>query len=330
MPTFIERVPSVLNSELFMLNTMPLTSILLLTKNDASSVASCLGAIYSQESRDPFEVIAIDSGSTDGTIDVLRRFPLQLQQIPPESFHHARTRNLAAGYATGDVIVFLSQDAIPASSTWLQTLLCNFDDPGVGAVYGRQLPRQGSSVERQDALNALYGTRKIVKDPAARNDFGYLFYHFSNVNSAMRRSVWSSAQFPEHLKVFEDLGIAKRVLDAGWKIVYEPEAPVFHSHTHSTAGLFKRYFDIGYSLKLLEIWDAPGTRKSMLRDVAKLLRRKLDRLRSNKGSNGHDGKLLGHGICQDIVKSTGLFLGLNQACLPLFLKRHLSAYGVFD
>src|SRR5580704_18117393 len=142
------------------------TSILLLTKNDAPSVASGLDAIYSQQSTDPFEVIAIDSGSTDGTLDVLRRFPLQLRQIPPESFHHARTRNLAAGYANGEILVFLSQDAIPASSTWLQALLSNFNDPNVGAVYGRQLPKQGSSVERQDALNALYGTQKLIKDPA--------------------------------------------------------------------------------------------------------------------------------------------------------------------
>ena len=92
------------------------TSILLLTKNDAPNVSSCLNAIYSQKYNDPFEVIAIDSGSTDGTLDVLRRFPLQLRQIPPESFHHARTRNLAAGCANGEVLVFLSQDAIPVSS----------------------------------------------------------------------------------------------------------------------------------------------------------------------------------------------------------------------
>jgi rhamnosyltransferase len=301
------------------------TSILLLTKNDAHNVSSCLNAIYSQNGIDPFEVIAIDSGSTDGTLDVLRRFPIELRQIPPETFHHARTRNLAAGYAKGEILVFLSQDAIPASSKWLRTLLSNFDDAQVGAVYGRQLPKQGASVERQDALNTLYGAQKIVKDPRARNDFGYLFYHFSNVNSALRRSIWRSAQFPENLKVFEDLGIAKRVLDAGWKIVYESEAAVFHSHQHSTVELFKRYFDIGYSLKLLGIWDAPGTRQSMLRDALALLRKKLYRTKSNQ-----DKKISTQGIREDIVKSAGLVLGLNQSCLPLFLKRHLSAYGVCE
>ncbi|MGB9195885.1 MAG: glycosyltransferase [Terriglobales bacterium] len=305
------------------------TSILLLTKNDAQNVSSCLNAIYTQRVNDPFEVIAIDSGSTDGTLDVLKRFPIRLRQIQPDTFHHARTRNLAASYARGEILVFLSQDAIPVSSSWLQTLLSNFDDPKVGAVYGRQLPKSGSSVERQDALSTLYGAQKIVKDPAARNERGYLFYHFSNVNSALRRSVWLSANFPENLKVFEDLGIAKRVLDAGWKIAYEPDAAVFHSHTHTTVGLFKRYFDIGYSLKLLQIWDAPGTRQSMLRDAVRLLRRKLDRQRSYH-HRSEQSEVVRHGIYQDLIKSTGLFLGLNQACLPLFVKRHLSAYGVFE
>jgi rhamnosyltransferase len=302
-----------------------LTSILILTKNDVEGVRACLEAIYSQKKPDPFEVVVIDSGSTDGTLDVLRRFPVRVEQIPPEIFHHARTRNLAASYAKGEVLVFLSQDAIPASSEWLHALVSNFDDPAIGAVYGRQLPKQGSSLEREDALNTLYGAHKIVKDPACQNDCGYLFYHFSDVNAAMRRSVWQSALFPENLKVFEDLGIAKLILDAGWKIVYEPAAAVFHSHHHTTAGLFKRYFDIGYTLKLLKIWDAPGTKRSMLRDASGLLRRKLGRLRNDRKTGSRQ-----KGIRQEIVKSAGLFLGLNQGYIPLSLKRRLSAFQVFD
>ncbi len=302
-----------------------LTSILILTKNDVEGVRACLEAIYSQKAAHPFEVIVIDSGSTDGTLEALRRFPVRLEQIPPEIFHHARTRNLAASFAKGEILVFLSQDAIPASSEWLHALVSNFDDCAVGAVYGRQLPKQGSSLERRDALNALYGAHKIVKDPACRNDCGYLFYHFSDVNAAMRRSVWQSALFPENLKVFEDLGIAKLMLDAGWKIVYEPAAAVFHSHHHTTVGLFKRYFDIGYTLKLLKIWDAPGTKRSMLRDLSGLLKRKFNRLRNDRERGS-----LHKGIRQEIVKSAGLFLGLNQGCIPLCLKRRFSAFQVFD
>ena len=304
---------------------MTKTSILVLTKNDAQGIDACLQAVYSQKQVDPFEVIIVDSGSTDGTLDVLRRFPVHLKQIPAETFHHARTRNFAASHATGEILIFLSQDAVPASDRWLSAMISNFVDPRVGAVYGRQLPKTGSSLERQDALDAVYGDQRIVKDPAHRNGFGYRFYHFSDVNAAIRRSVWQAMPFPEELKVFEDLGIAKLILDSGWKIVYEPGATVLHSHQHTTIGLLKRYFDIGYTLKLLEIWDAPGTKKSMLQDIGRLLQRKVKRV----SSDNRTGKLAGEGIRQDIAKSVGMFLGLNQSCLPLALKRRLSAFRIF-
>jgi rhamnosyltransferase len=179
-------------------------------------------------------------------------------------------------------------------------------------------------LERQDALDTVYGDQPIVKDPALRNRMGYRFYHFSDVNAAIRRGVWDAVRFPEELRVFEDLGIAKRILDSGWKIVYEPRSAVFHSHSHTTLGLFKRYFDIGYTLKLLKIWDAPGTKKSMLRDVGKLLKNKIMHLGDRGG-----GRLASEGIRQDVAKSAGLFLGLNQAYLPLALKRRLSAFRIF-
>ena len=137
--------------------------------------------------------------------------------------------------------------------------------------------------------------------------------------------MWEAVRFPEDLRVFEDIGIAKGILDRGWKIVYEPLAPVFHSHSHTTVGLFKRYFDIGYTLKLLNIWDAPGTRKSMSRDVRKLVRNKIVKV-TQKGK----GRLASKGLRQDVAKSVGLFLGLNQRYLPLVLKRRLSAFRVFE
>jgi glycosyltransferase involved in cell wall biosynthesis len=299
------------------------TSILVLTKNDAYNIEAGLKSIFSQSMADSFEVIVVDSGSTDNTLEIVKGFPVRLEQIPPESFHHARTRNFAATLARGEILVFLSQDATPQSNRWLESLVANFDDQRVGAVYGRQVPKPGSSLERQDALDTVYGEEKIVKDPQQRNGLGYRFYHFSDVNAAIRRSVWEGTRFPEDLKVFEDLGIAKRILDAGWKIVYEPEACVFHSHHHTTIGLFKRYFDIGYTLKQLQIWDAPGTRSSLLRDGGKLLRKKFRRFTGNEA-----GRHAGAALRQDIAKSVGMFLGLNRDYLPSVLKRHLSAYGV--
>ncbi|HEY3974209.1 MAG TPA: glycosyltransferase [Candidatus Sulfotelmatobacter sp.] len=305
-------------------------SILLLTKNGAPDLERLLPAVYGQEGAEPFEVIAVDSGSTDDTMTVLRRFPVRVEHIPPEEFRHAHTRNFVAGLARGKILIFLSQDAVPTSDDWLRTMISNFEDPKVGAVYGRQFPKPGSSLERQDALDAVYGEQRVVKDPAHRNGVGYRFYHFSDVNAAIRRSVWEAVRFPEDLKVFEDLGIAKLILDAGWKIVYEPKAAVFHSHSHTTVGLFKRYFDIGYTLKLLKIWDAPGTRKSLLRDGLRLVKSKIRRIGDRSPERAPERKLAGQGIRQDIAKSAGLFLGLNQSYIPLVLKRRLSAFRVYE
>jgi rhamnosyltransferase len=299
-------------------------SVLLLTKDGLSDLQRLLPALYQQRDIGSLEVIAVDSGSTDGSIELLQSYPLRLERIPSDAFHHARTRNFAAGFANGEILVFLSQDAVPASERWLNNMVGNFDDPKVGAVYGRQIPKPGSCVERQDTLDIVYGAHKIVKDPAHRNGLGYRFYHFSDANGAIRRSVWEATRFPEDLKVFEDMGIAKRILDSGWKIVYEPEAAVFHSHDHSTMGLFKRYFDIGYTLKRLKIWEAPGTRKSLWRDGWKMLKKKL-----HPGEAGMK-RFPRRGIKQDVAKSFGLFLGINQSCIPHVVKRHLSAYRIFE
>ena len=299
-------------------------SISILTKNEGKNIGPCLEAVFSQKGVGEFEVLLVDSGSTDATVKIASQFPIRIEQIRPEEFHHARTRNFAANLGTGTIIVNLSGDALPASDFWLRELLANFSDPGVGAVYGRQLPKPGSPMERHDTYDRIYGDQKIVKDPACRNEMGYRFYHFSDVNSALRRSMWEKIPFPEDFKIFEDLAIAKRILDAGSKIVYEPNAPVFHSHHYTSAQLVKRYFDIGYTLKQLGIWEVSGTRSSLLQDLGHLLLKQL----------GHRKEAVSvrrtPAVGQSLAKSAGLLLGLNQRFLPLALKRRLSAHRVYD
>jgi rhamnosyltransferase len=300
-------------------------SISILTKNEGANIRGCLDGVFSQEFRGNFEIILVDSGSTDATLEIAQGYPIRIEQIRPQEFHHARTRNFAASLGRGPILINLSGDAIPASKNWLTNMTANFSDTSVGAVYGRQLPKPGSPVERSDTFDTVYGEKKMVKDPAHRNGMGYRFYHFSDVNSALRRSVWEANPYPEDLKMFEDVAIAKRVLDAGWKIVYEPEAPVYHSHHYSAKQLFKRYFDIGYTLKELEIWDAPGTRSSLVRDFRKLVAKQFKRAVKNE-----EPKKEGAAVGQSFAKSAGFLLGLNQRFLPLALKRHLSSYGAFE
>ena len=296
------------------------TSIVIPTKNGEEWIEACLAAVYSQQGTVIPEVLIVDSGSTDGTLKIARKYPVRIEGIPAEEFHHARTRNYAAAVAKGHYLVFLSQDAIPANPGWLEAMLRNFKDRGVGAVYGRQVPKQGSTHERREVLTSMYGNERLVKEPATQEKLGYRYYHFSDANAAMRREVWEATRFPEDLKVFEDLGIAKRILDRGWKIVYEPQASVIHSHNHSTVQLFKRYFDIGYTFRKLEIWNV-RTGRSMIKEVKKLATQKLRR-------NGKRSAAAGS-IKNDIAKSAGFWLGVHERYLPVALKRLLSAHQLF-
>jgi rhamnosyltransferase len=304
---------------------MPEISILIPTRNEARNIGACLDAVYSQKCASQFEVVVTDSGSSDDTLSIARRYPLRIYTIPPENFHHyARKRNFAASVAQGNYLVYLSADAFPASPHWLEALTANFSDPTVAAVYGRHLPKAGSSFERQLTLGSVYGEERIVKHAACKQELGFRYYHFSAVNAAIRRDVWQATPFPEDLKVFEDVGIAQRILDAGWKIVYEPRAAVFHSHNHTAQGLFRRYFDAGVVWRQLDLWDA-AMRTSMVREGWRLLRGKLARRDKVAGAAG-----VAASVSQDLAKCAGLLLGLNERFLPLALKRRLSAFRLYD
>src|SRR5690348_4537714 len=94
-------------------------SILILTKNEANNLGACLNAVYAQKDAGPFEVIVVDSGSTDETVEIARRYPARVEEIPAGSFHHARTRNYAASLTKAEILVYLAADAFPVTENWL-------------------------------------------------------------------------------------------------------------------------------------------------------------------------------------------------------------------
>jgi glycosyltransferase involved in cell wall biosynthesis len=302
------------------------TSVLIPAKDEALNIRSCLDGVFSQLTDNKFEVILVDSGSTDGTPEIASSYPVRLYRILQEEFHHARTRNYLASLAQGRFLVYINADAFPASPNWLHFLLSNFSDSSVGGVYGRHLPKSDCNLERELVLGAMYGEHKVVKEPCRKQELGYRYYHLSTVNAAIRKNVWESTGFPEDLKIYEDVGIAKRILDAGWKIVYEPTATVYHSDNHTSLGLFKRYFDLGVIWGQLGMWDN-DTKSSLVRDGWRLLSRKL---KSSRTRNGRRTASQFRSIVQDSAKYAGLMMGKNQRLLPLSVKRRMSGVRLFD
>jgi len=208
-------------------------SIVIRTKNEEAFLPQTLEAIYTQQFSD-FEVIVVDSGSTDSTLDIVREFGgITLIKIPPDQFTYGRALNIGIRESTQKILVFLSAHAIPAGPGWLSNLLRHFDDPRVAAVYGRQLPHQNAYPPVKVQYLSCYKAKPRVHISA--DD-----HFFSNANAAVKRSLWEQIPFDEEIPYAEDQLWAKKILALGYRIIYEPEAAVFHSHNESLRRVYER------------------------------------------------------------------------------------------
>jgi rhamnosyltransferase len=208
-------------------------SVVIRAKNEARDIGETLQAVRGQEGVGPVEVIVVDSGSTDGTLDIVRRFPVRLIEIAPETFTYGRALNLGIAAAGGDVVVSLSAHSLPAHERWLANLVRNFADSRVAGVYGRQIPRANATLFDLFgmALSGVTSTRRRWQEKDMM---------FSNANGAFRRLVCREFPFDERLPGAEDLAWAHVVQSEGHAIVYEPGAPVYHSHGESLPHLLRR------------------------------------------------------------------------------------------
>lgn len=229
--------------------TAPSISIVVPTFNGAATLPALLGALSRQRVEQPFEVVAIDSGSTDGSRELLRRATgVRLITIPASTFNHGLTRNLGIAASTGDLVVLIVQDAVPASDTWLATLTQPLTlDPCLAGTFARQLPRPDASALTRHYLAQWFGASGAARTVTATGSeldeltpLGRLDRcTFDNVCSCIRRTVWQQHPFHE-TPIGEDVEWARDVLVAGYQIAYVPEATVVHSHQRSASYEFDR------------------------------------------------------------------------------------------
>jgi rhamnosyltransferase len=300
-----------------------LASVIVLTKNEERHIAACLEAIQSQAGVAELEVIVIDSGSQDRTVEIASSYPVRLVGIRPEEFHHGRTRNLGATLASGEYLVYLSADALPANDIWLGSLLQPFANPSVGAVYGRQLPNPDATPERAFFMGHRYGNDRVVKSGPPITGNKYRHYQFSTVNCVIRRDVWERTTFPEDLNAYEDFVIATRIIGLGYSIVYEPAAAVFHSHNYTVAYSFRQYFDVGVLYNRISMWDTK--QKSGLRsDGIRYLLEEMRYLAKRKALHRCPYVLI-----YEAARYAGILLGRNERRLPTFVKKRISSHHLF-
>ena len=232
------------------MTTHPSISIALLTRNGEATLPEVLDAIWRQRTGRKIEIIAIDSGSTDRTIEILQGRVTQLVKIEPTAFNHGGTRNLAVERASNELVVFIVQDAVPADEQWLEALVAPFEDLRVAGAFARQEARADASALTRHYLSlwAATGREAWTSEIESEAEWQALepaerFHRciFDNVCSCIRRSVWRNTPFSP-TPIAEDMEWARDVLLAGHRLVYVPDAAVTHSHDRPAFYEFRRTY----------------------------------------------------------------------------------------
>ncbi|MGQ9509584.1 MAG: glycosyltransferase family 2 protein [Thermodesulfobacteriota bacterium] len=230
-------------------------SIILITKNGEKYLEEVLRAIFSQKLDDPYEVIAIDSGSVDKTKEILKGFSIRIEEIPSSSFNHGETRNLGARISEGPYIVFLTQDATPVNEEWLKNLIEPLKrNEKVAGAFSKQIPRRDCPLmEKRQILETelVSGDHERINSATNNPDYEknpYPYIWFSNTSSCIRREVWEKIPFRK-LDFAEDQDWAKRVLEAGFLTVYVPTSVVSHSHHYRPIRNFRRHYEHSKAMK---------------------------------------------------------------------------------
>jgi len=308
-------------------------SIIIPTKNAGAEFDKCLAGISQQKTKHKYEVIVIDSGSTDNTLNILAKYPARLIKIAPEEFGHGKTRNLGARLAQGDYLVYITQDAIPANGNWLDRLIKDMrQDTQIAGAYSRNLPKPGCGPSDARYIARAWGDnwelKEITDYDAYKKDYKKLVF-FSNISSCIRKEVWEELPFSEDLIMTEDQDWSKRVLEAGYKIVYEPESVVYHSHTYTRKQLFKRYFDAGAAHK--QVFGDNNHVYLLLIPVFAFIVCMLDLkfMRQTGYRLAVTIKWIPIGIVHHLAEATGFWFGLHSKHLPAWITKKFTMYGKY-
>jgi len=230
------------------------TALIIPTCNAARHWAALCKAILRQSLR-PDHILVIDSSSTDDTQAWARAAGFTVKRIARGEFSHGATRQSAATeLPQAEVLIYLTQDAIPIGAESFRNIVSAFGDPTIGAAYGRQVPRLDATAIEAHARLFNYPPQSQIRSWSSRASLGFKSIFFSNSFGAYRRdALLSVGGFSARVSFGEDTLAVAHLHRAGWKSAYVAEALVEHSHAHSLQAEFQRYFAIG-ALHQQESW----------------------------------------------------------------------------
>ncbi|MFN6977565.1 MAG: glycosyltransferase family 2 protein [Gemmobacter sp.] len=235
-------------------------SIIIRTLNEARHLDDLLVMVARQDTGgtlDGVEVVLVDSGSTDGTLDIARAQGARIVTIDKSEFSFGRSLNRGCAAATGDILVFISGHCVPVGTDWLARLCAPLVAGQVAYAYGRQIGDDDSNYSERRIF------AKYFPDAPAIPQKGFFC---NNANAAILARVWAAHRFDEGLTGLEDMELAKRLVAAGMAIGYVAAAPVFHHHAETWPQVRRRFEREAIALRAI-MPEVQLTRLDVLRYV---------------------------------------------------------------
>lgn len=229
----------------------PTCSIVIRAYNEEQHIGRLLSGIFQQTVRD-VQVILVDSGSTDSTVEIASRFPVEVVHIKPEEFSFGYSLNQGITRCTADFVVFASAHVYPVYPDWLEKLIQPFEKPQVAVTYGKQRGMETTKFSEHMIFQQWFPDHSV-----RRQDHPFC----NNANAAIRREFWEQHPYDENIPALEDLAWANWAQKQGYQITYVSEAEIIHVHNETWPGVFNRYRREGMAFKRIypqekfNFWD---------------------------------------------------------------------------
>lgn len=216
------------------------------TRNGGAVFARALDAAMAQDTARRVEWLALDSGSTDGTLERLRERGVRVVEVARETFDWGAARNRLMAEARGAIVAQLSQDAVPARRDWLDSLVAPFEEASVAVVCGSSIPdpERGAAQFAWERNGYFYFTREIGRF-RARYGRGVSF-----ANAAIRKRAWEDVGMAPQA-TGEDFQFQQRLHGTAWRVVFTDEAPALHHHHYALRALYRRCRNEGLALRIM-------------------------------------------------------------------------------
>lgn len=285
----------------------PICSLVIRTFNEEKHIGKLLDGIKKQTLYNKVEIILVDSGSTDKTVEIAQDYGVNVVTIKPEEFSFGRALNKGCEVAKGTFLLFASAHVYPVYTDWIEKMIKPFSDKKIALVYGKQI---GNEITK-------YSESQLFKQwfPEESN-YNQAHAFCNNANTAIRRELWADQQYDEKLTGLEDLDWAKKIQKRGFNIAYESHAPIVHVHDESIAKIKNRYMREAVALKKI----MPKQHVSFF----DFIRLATGNILSDCFHAAHDGVLFGHlkEICHfRILQFWGTYKGFNSKEADVQLRR---------